>query len=134
MAIYANENGVLKDLTNKTDYTNGFVINGIKYLGTRTSDDSVSIPNYTNYRYIVLIPLHVRSENTVRVPVIIKVEDMSFDTYNGVEYTTRNIGWDYSVNAGRGGAYIRLEKDANNATTVIVKSDSAIKYGIFVVY
>jgi len=134
MAIYANENGTLKNLTEKTDYSNGFVINGIKYFGTRTTDDSVSIPNYTNYKYIVLIPLHVETETTVRVPVIIKVEDMVFTTYNGEEITSRNIGWNYSVNAGRGGAYINLAKDTNNATTLIVKSDSSIKYGVFVVY
>lgn len=134
MAIYANENGILKDLTEKTDYTNGLVINGIKYFGTRTSDNSISIPDYINYRYIVLIPLHVKSDTTVRVPVIIKVEDMTFDIYSGEEYTFRNIGWNYSVNAGRGGEYIRLVKDTNNVTTLIVKNDSGIKYGVFVVY
>ena len=133
MAIYANENGTLKNLTEKTDYSNGFVINGIKYIGTRTSDDPVRIPNYTNYRYIVLIPLHVKTETTVRVPVIIKVEDMGFTDNNGVEVTTRNIGWDYSVNAGRGGAYITLKKDENNATTLVVYGGSP-KYGVFVVY
>ena len=134
MAIYANENGVIRDLTEKTDYTNGLIINGIKYFGTRTSDNSISIPDYTNYKYIVLIPLHIKSDTTVRVPVIIKVEDMSFELYSGQYYTNRNIGWNYSVNAGRGGAYIKLTKDNIDSTTVIVQSDNDIKYGVFGVY
>ena len=67
MAIYANENGTIKELTSKIDFGNGFVINGIEYIGEylpAQRNGTFTLPKpYTSYKYLVVYDFYGKKNN-----------------------------------------------------------------------
>ena len=67
MAVYANENGNIKELTSKVDLGNGFIINGIEYLGEylpTQRDGTFTLPKpYTSYKYLVVYDFYGKKNN-----------------------------------------------------------------------
>lgn len=70
MAVYANENGNIKELTSKADYGNGFIINGVEYLGEydlsgTPSTATASVPKTIGaYKYLIFIAYGHTNNNT----------------------------------------------------------------------
>lgn len=141
MAIYANENSVMKELTNKTDYGDGFVINSIKYLGTlehASTEVGIDIANYTGYKYIIGLP--IQSDDTsqsmqVSCGMFILETPLTFQTSGGLKgATTRSVGWAYSGAAGRGGLIIKATLINSTGLNIQFHSNGANYYPKYLVF